>query len=79
MTYLVADDLPRSSAGKRFATLLRRGGILQMPGAYNGLAALQAKGQGFEALYLSRVRESRQSATPCQHDRVRPHALSNSR
>src|SRR5688572_9740998 len=53
MTYLVADELPRTPAGERFAELLRRPEILQMPGAYNGLAALQAKAEGFEALYLS--------------------------
>jgi methylisocitrate lyase len=51
--YLVGDGLPREPAGERFAKLIRRGGILRLPGAYNGLAALQAKRQGFEALYLS--------------------------
>jgi methylisocitrate lyase len=53
MTYLVADDLPRAPAGERLRELLRRDTILELPGAYNGLAALQAKAQGFEALYLS--------------------------
>ena len=53
MTYLVADKLPEGPAGVRFRTLLQRPGILQMPGAYNGLSALQAKQAGFEALYLS--------------------------
>jgi methylisocitrate lyase len=53
MTYLVADNLPEEPAGARFRTLLERPGILQMPGAYNGLSALQAKQAGFEALYLS--------------------------
>ncbi len=33
--------------------LLSEPGILRMPGAYNGLAALQAKRAGFKALYLS--------------------------
>jgi methylisocitrate lyase len=51
--YLVGQNLPTEPAGERFAKLVRRGGILRMPGAYNGLAALQAKRQGFEALYLS--------------------------
>ena len=51
--YLVGENLPTESAGERFAKLIRRGGILRIPGAYNGLAALQAKRQGFEALYLS--------------------------
>jgi methylisocitrate lyase len=53
MPYLVADDLPRASAGQRFRELLKRPGILQLPGAHNGLAAQQAKAAGFDALYLS--------------------------
>jgi methylisocitrate lyase len=53
MPYLVADDLPSAPAGVRFRALLERPGILQMPGTHNGLAALQAKLAGFEALYLS--------------------------
>jgi methylisocitrate lyase len=53
MPYLVADDLPTASAGTRFRALLERPGILQMPGTHNGLAALQARQAGFEALYLS--------------------------
>lgn len=53
MPYLVAADLPAEPAGRRFRTLLERPGILQMPGAHNGLAALQARAAGFDALYLS--------------------------
>jgi methylisocitrate lyase len=53
MTYLVASDLPTESAGRRFRALLKQPGILRMPGAHNGMAALQAKAAGFEALYLS--------------------------
>src|ERR1700712_4950534 len=53
MTYLVANDLPTLPAGERFRELLQRPGILQIPGAYCGLAALQAKAAQFEALYLS--------------------------
>ncbi len=53
MTYLVADDLPTTAAGERFRALLGRPSILRMPGTHNGLAALQAKAAGFEALYLS--------------------------
>lgn len=53
MTYLVANDLPAAPAGVRFRKLLERPGILQVPGAYSGLTALQAKAAGFEALYLS--------------------------
>jgi methylisocitrate lyase len=51
--YLVGENLPTEPAGERFARLVRRGGVLRLPGAYNGLAALQAKRHGFEALYLS--------------------------
>jgi methylisocitrate lyase len=53
MTFLVADDLPDAPAGERFRALLARPGIVQMPGAHTGMAALQAKRAGFEALYLS--------------------------
>src|SRR5665213_3350214 len=53
MTYLVAADLPVEPAGDRFRGLLARGGIVQMPGTQNGMAALQARAAGFEALYLS--------------------------
>ena len=52
MSYLVAADLPAEPAGVRFRALLG-GGILQIPGAHNGMAALQAKAAGFEAAYLS--------------------------
>ena len=53
MTYLSASDLPSAPAGERFRALLKRPGILQIPGSHNGLAALQARKAGFEALYLS--------------------------
>ena len=53
MTYLVAEDLPTASAGDRFRALLARPGIVQLPGAHNGHAGLQAKAAGFEGLYLS--------------------------
>src|SRR6187455_3834851 len=53
MPYLVAADLPTGSAGSRFRALLEQPVILQMPGTHNGLAALQARAAGFEALYLS--------------------------
>ncbi len=53
MTYLVADDLVSEPAGLRFRRLVERPGILQLPGAYNGLSSLQARNAGFEALYLS--------------------------
>jgi len=53
MSYLVADDLPTTPAGHRFRALLAEPSILRLPGAHNGLAALQAKARGFPALYLS--------------------------
>ena len=53
MPYLVAADLPTTSAGARFRALLERPGILQLPGTHNGMAALQARSAGFDALYLS--------------------------
>ena len=53
MPYLVADDLPLAAAGRRLRGLLERPGILPMPGAHNGLAALQARAAGVDALYLS--------------------------
>ncbi|WP_295045713.1 methylisocitrate lyase [uncultured Paracoccus sp.] len=53
MPYLIADDLPTASAGARFRAALARPGILRLPGAHNGMAALQARAAGFEALYLS--------------------------
>jgi methylisocitrate lyase len=53
MPYVIADDLPHEPAGLRFRALLDRPQILQMPGAHLGIAALLAKKQGFEALYMS--------------------------
>jgi methylisocitrate lyase len=51
--YLVGADLPAEAAGLRLRALLDRPGILQLPGAHNGMAALQARAAGFEAAYLS--------------------------
>jgi methylisocitrate lyase len=53
MTYLVAADQPGEPAGIRFRRLLERPEIAQIPGAHNGMAALQARAAGFAALYLS--------------------------
>ena len=64
MTYLVSDDLPAVPAGERFRALLASPGILQMPGAHNGMAALQAKAAGFAALYLS---GAAMTASICNH------------
>jgi methylisocitrate lyase len=64
MTYLVAADLPTAPAGTRFRDLLARPGILQLPGAHNGHAALQARAAGFDALYLSGAAMTAQMGLP---------------
>jgi methylisocitrate lyase len=53
MIYLVDPEQPKQSAGARLRQLLAQPGILEMPGAHNGLAARQAAQAGFAALYLS--------------------------
>ena len=53
MPYLVSADLPTETAGQRFRALLARDGILKLPGAHNGQAAIQARNAGFDGLYLS--------------------------
>lgn len=53
MPYLLGTDIPDQPAGERFRELVEAGGIVRMPGAHNGMAALQAKAAGFKALYLS--------------------------
>jgi len=53
MPYVVAEDVPEAPAGARFRALLERPGILRLPGAPTGMAALLAKRAGFEALYMS--------------------------
>ncbi len=53
MPYLIADELPKETAGKRFRAALARPGIYQLPGTHNGQAAIQAKQAGFTGLYLS--------------------------
>lgn len=53
MSYLLAADCPAQPAGVRLRALLDRGAIIRLPGAHNGMAALQAKAAGFDAIYLS--------------------------
>lgn len=53
MTYLVDEDRPRVPAGQRFRALMEAPTIMRIPGAHNGLSAIQARDAGFEALYLS--------------------------
>jgi methylisocitrate lyase len=51
--YLLATDHNSAPAGQRFRQLLDAPAILQLPGAHNGMAGLQARAAGFEACYLS--------------------------
>jgi methylisocitrate lyase len=53
MPYVVASDLSTEPAGRRFRNLVELDAIARLPGAHNGMAALQAKAAGFEGLYLS--------------------------
>ena len=53
MIYLIDAERPSHPPPQRLRALMARPGIIQMPGAYNGLAARQAARTGFEALYLS--------------------------
>lgn len=53
MPYLLSSDLPHEPAGHRFRALVEAPGIVQLPGAHNGMAALQARRAGFSGLYLS--------------------------
>ncbi|MCB1474528.1 MAG: methylisocitrate lyase [Rhodobiaceae bacterium] len=53
MSYLVQEGAKIHPPGEQFRQLLARPEILRLPGAQNGLAALQAKAAGFSAVYLS--------------------------
>jgi len=53
MTYLVGSEWPEVPAGRRFRALVDGAEILGIPGAHNGLAAIQARQFGFKAVYLS--------------------------
>lgn len=64
MTYLTATSLPSEPAGDRLRALLAKSGIVEMPGAHNGMAAIQAKNAGFEALYLSGAAMTAQMGLP---------------
>nr|WP_285292497.1 methylisocitrate lyase [Aureimonas altamirensis] len=50
---MIDEDRPREPAGRRFRALMDAPDIMRIPGAHNGLAAIQARDAGFEALYLS--------------------------
>lgn len=64
MTYLTATSLPIEPAGERLRALMAKPGIIEMPGAHNGMAAIQAKAAGFEALYLSGAAMTAQMGIP---------------
>jgi methylisocitrate lyase len=53
MTWLTETGRDPRPPGERLEALLRRPGILRIPGAHDPLAALLARKAGFEALYLS--------------------------
>ncbi|MBL3584202.1 methylisocitrate lyase [Rhodovulum sulfidophilum] len=64
MPYLVANDLPDRPAPARFRAALARPGIYRLPGAHNGMAALQARAAGFGGLYLSGAAMTAQMGLP---------------
>ena len=64
MTYLTAASLPAEPAGERLRALMAKPGIIEMPGAHNGMTAIQAKNAGFEALYLSGAAMTAQMGLP---------------
>ncbi|MCH6578562.1 MAG: methylisocitrate lyase [Proteobacteria bacterium] len=53
MTWLTHEFAEMEAPGTRLAALWERPGILGIPGAHNGMAAMLAKKAGYEALYLS--------------------------
>jgi methylisocitrate lyase len=53
MSYLVPSPDEEMPSGLRLRRMLGGSEIVRMPGAHNGLAAVQAKASGFKALYLS--------------------------
>ena len=64
MTYLTAASLTSEPAGDRLRALMAKPGIIEMPGAHNGMAAIQARNAGFEALYLSGAAMTAQKGIP---------------
>ncbi len=63
MSDLTGAGRPEAPVGDRFRALVTRG-FLALPGAHNGLAALQAKTAGFDALYLGGSTMTGQMAIP---------------
>ena len=63
MSDLTGAGKSEEPAGNRFRALVAQG-FLALPGAHNGLAALQAKAAGFDALYLGGSAITGQMAIP---------------
>ena len=53
MTWLEAEQWPKETPGLRLQQMIDSPGIVQIPGAHNGLAGLIAKRSGFSCLYVS--------------------------
>jgi methylisocitrate lyase len=63
MSYFIGAEQSEEPAGNRFRALVASG-FLALPGAHNGLAALQAKAAGFDGLYLGGSAMTGQMAIP---------------
>ena len=63
MSHFIGAEQSEEPAGKRFRALVTSG-FLALPGAHNGLAALQAKAAGFDGLYLGGSAMTGQMAIP---------------
>ena len=53
MAWIVDQPIAQEKLAKQFKELIEEEEILQIPGAHDGMAALEAKKSGFAALYLS--------------------------
>lgn len=62
--WLIAGQRPQEPAGQRLRELIRRPGIVRVPGAHDGLTARLARRAGFECLYLSGAALSASMALP---------------
>jgi methylisocitrate lyase len=62
--WLIAGQRPQEPAGQRLRELIRRPGIVRVPGAHDGLTAQLARRAGFECLYLSGAALSASMALP---------------
>src|SRR5688572_26400236 len=62
--WLIAGQRPQEPAGQRLRELIRRPGIVRVPGAHDGLTAQLARRAGFKCLYLSGAALSASMALP---------------